>query len=126
MVSGGGETVRPLTSMSFKDNYGALNYYFVEQKERQSTTIFPGVELGTAQNTQSTSDLSELVLDWWWSSTSGGGGSQIWVIPACKGTKTDVRYSQINGSNLYEMEKTDVHFWERHKLNRGGWSGWSD
>lgn len=125
IVSGGGENIRPLSSISFKDQYGNLNYYYVEQKERQSTTIFPGVAKGTAESAAAESNLSELVLEWWWASTSGGGGSQLWVIPSCKGNKKDVRYTQINGSNLYELDRTDTQLWERHRLNTNGWSGWA-
>lgn len=125
IVSGGGESIRPLSALSFKDQNGNLNYYFVEQKDRQTTTVSPGVSLSTAQAAASSSSLSELALEWWWSSTGGGGGSQLWVIPSCKGTKTDVRFSQIAGSNLYELDLSETHLWERHRLNQGSWTSWS-
>lgn len=126
IVTGGGESIRPLTSLSFKDQNGGLNYYFVEQKERQTATVFPGVTRQTAQATEASSSMSELVLDWWWASTGGDGGYQLWVVPSCKGTRTDPRYTQISGSNLYELDVTETHAWERHRLNRNAWSGWSD
>ena len=120
IVTGGGESIRPLSHISFINASGGLAYLFAEQKEKRTTTTHPGVSLSTAQSQGSTSGLVEEAINY------DTGVVRLWLIPSCKGVATNVRHSQINGSNLYNLEIEETHLWARRRYNREAWTNWSD
>ena len=91
MTSSGGELTRALKSFY---EWGS---FAIRQKSIYSTNTKPGVSLATAQAAHASDNLTAV---------SGGSGSLEWIIFDAEGTRTTVNYSQINGSNLYELNTT--------------------
>lgn len=77
--------------------------YYTYQRTISTITTMPGVSLGTAQAEQG--DMNMNFWEW-------PGGA---VEPACRGTMKHVAYSQINGSNLYQLTITNERIQVRGK-----------
>ena len=90
-TTGGGESTRTLKSFY---EWGA---FAIRQKSVTSTLRKCGVSLATAQNTHASDNLTAI---------NGGSGDLAWIIFDAEGTRTTVAYSQIGGSNLYELNVT--------------------
>ena len=108
--TGNGEVTSGGSSVSIFEHfiwYGAHNVY---QRTNTVTTRKAGVSLATAQGTTSECNMQTYQFTW--------GNSWHWS-PNCKGTKKEVAYSQIDGSNLYEMTIADSTI--AAKLDNGGW-----
>lgn len=107
---GNGETTGGGSSVSLYESfiwYGAHNVY---QRTTSTTTRKSGVSLETAKN--ESGDINMQTYQFTWS------GNWHWS-PNCKGTKKQVSYSQIGGSNLYELSITNETI--QAKLDGGGW-----
>lgn len=91
IVTGGGESIRPIKNLWW---YGA---HSLLQKAISSTLSKPGVSLSTAQGEHASSNLLPV---------ADGSGNLAWVLYDVRGTRTSVSYSQIGGSNLYELNVT--------------------
>ncbi len=104
VTSGGGSTVSVLIS-----GYEVGGYFVCYQRSTATTNRRSGVSLEVAQGEKGESDMR---------SHTWPGGMQT---PACKGTRKNVSYSQINGSNLYDLSVTTEVI--EVKLNDGGWNG---
>ena len=106
VVTGGGSTV------SLRSTGPAIGgAYYTYQRTNATVTQKNGVSLATAQGESGDMNLTY----WQWP----GGVYE----PACRGTKRDVSYSQINGSNLYALTITESTVQVRGK--QGSYdSGW--
>lgn len=91
VVTGGGESIRPIKNLWWYGSHTLL------QKTETLVTTKPGVSLHTAQAEHATSDLAP---------ASDGSGDSSWVLYDVRGTRTTPHYSQIGGSNLYELTVT--------------------
>ena len=108
--TGNGETTGGGSSVSLYEHfiwYGAHNVY---QRTKSTTTRKSGVSLETAKNESGDINMQTFQFNW--------GGNWHWS-PNCKGTKKQVSYSQIGGSNLYELSITNETI--QAKLDGGGW-----
>lgn len=108
--TGNGETTGGGSSVSLYEHfiwYGAHNVY---QRTKSTTTRKSGVSLETAKNESGDINMQTYQFNW--------GGNWHWS-PNCKGTKKNVSYSQIGGSNLYELSITNETI--QAKLDDGGW-----
>ena len=94
-VSSGGESGRTLKSFY---EWGG---FAIRQKCVTKTTAYHGVSLATAQQYHSSDALTAV---------GGGSDSLAWVIFDAEGKRTVVSYSQIDGSNLYDLEVTEETF----------------
>lgn len=108
--TGDGETTGGGSNVSLYEHfiwYGAHNIY---QRTTSTSTRKSGVSLAVAQAEQGDINMQthQFVYGsaWHWSQN-------------CKGTKTTVSYSQIGGSNLYELSITNETI--QAKLDNGGW-----
>lgn len=105
VVTGGGSVV------SLRSTGPAVGgAYYTYQRTKTTVKQRNGVSLATAQGENGDMDLRY----WQWP-----GGA---VEPACRGTKRDVSYSQINGSNLYSLTITDSVLEVRGK--QGTYDSW--
>ncbi len=91
IVSGGGESTRPLKS------FYEWGTFAIRQKSVTQTVKYPGVSKATAEGTHCGENLTAV---------NGGSGDLAWIIFDAEGTRTDVSYSQISDSNLYELYVT--------------------
>ena len=91
IVTGGGEAIHPIKNLWW---YGA---HTLIQKTVSTTLSKPGVSLSMAQNEHAESNLLPV---------ADGSGNLAWVLYDVRGTRTAVNYSQIGGSNLYELTIT--------------------
>ena len=91
IVTGGGENIRPIKNLWWYGSHTLL------QKSVSYTLSKPGVSLSDAQSEHATSDLLPV---------SDGSYNQTWVLYDVRGRRTSVNYSQIGGSNLYELSVT--------------------
>lgn len=89
VVVGGGSSARTLKAGY---EYGA---HAIRQRSVTSTLRKAGVSLSAAQAAAVASDNLSAI--------GGGYGSGAWVIFDAEGTRTTADYSQIGGSNLYEL-----------------------
>lgn len=108
--NGNGETTGGGSSVSLYEHfiwYGAHNVY---QRTTSTTTRKSGVSLATAKAEQGDLNMQTHQFTF--------GASWHWS-PNCKGTKKQVSYSQIGGSNLYELSITNETI--QAKLDNGGW-----
>lgn len=108
--TGNGETTGGGSSVSLYEHfiwYGAHNVY---QRTESKTTRKSGVSLATAEAEKGDINMQTYQFNW--------GGNWHWS-PNCKGTKKQVSYSQIGGSNLYELSITNETI--QAKLDGGGW-----
>lgn len=103
-VTGGGSSVSLYEHFIW---YGAHNVY---QRTTSKTTRRCGVSLATAEAEHGDLNMQTYQFNW--------GGNWHWS-PNCKGTKKQVSYSQIGGSNLYELSVTNETI--AAKLDSGGW-----
>lgn len=106
VVSGGGSNVSV-----FWTGWGAYpdtSMHTVYQRVESSTNTRNGVSLETAQGEHGDANMQ---------SHSFNGGLPI---PAAKGTRSSVQYSQINGSNLYALSVTTETV--AVKLDNGSWN----
>ena len=91
IVTGGGENIRPIKNLWW------FGFHTLLQKSVSSVLSKPGVSLSAAQGVHATSDLKAV---------TDGSGSEQWILYDARGTRTYVNYSQIGGSNLYELNVT--------------------
>ena len=103
-VTGGGETDNLLKSFWW---YGG---YAVRQKCVTTVTRIAGVEKTTAQGYHSSANLTNV---------GGGSVDLAWIIYDAEGDRTNVSYSQIDGSNLYEVTITREDLTARLSSTRG-------
>lgn len=103
---GGGVTV--LLRSTGPDSAGA---WYVYQRVTSVVTQKNGVSLATAQAT--TGDIN--MNYWTW--------PRGMVEPGCRGTRSMTSYSQINGSNLYQLQVTNETVQVRGKQGTYD-SGW--
>ena len=87
-IIGGGESTRTLKSFY---EWGA---FAIRPQSVTNTLRKSGVSLATAQATHVSDNLTAI---------GGGYGDLAWIIFDAEGTRTTVSYSQIGGSNLYEL-----------------------
>ena len=114
VITGGSETVHPLQLVLFDGIYHAI-----DQKTRTKTTVKRGVRRETAIGASGSQNISNYVI---YKLVTGENSSYSeYVVPSCMGTKTDVSFSQINGSNLYELAETETRLQIRD--NGGSWQG---
>ena len=108
--TGSGETTGGAANVSLYESfiwYGAHNVY---QRTVSTTTRKSGVSLAVAQ--AETGDINMASYQFTWS------GNYHWSNN-CKGTRRQVSYSQIGGSNLYELSITNETIQAR--LDGGSW-----
>lgn len=87
VTTGGGESTRQFGSLV----YGGA--HIVMQKTVSTVTKRSGVSLETAKAEKSSLSLATKTFSW----------ANIYPWVGCCGTSKDVSYSQIEGSNLYEL-----------------------
>ena len=110
--SGNGETSGGGSSVSLFCNGPAVGgAYYGYQRVKTEVNVKNGVSDVTAKAAQGDMNLTH--YQW-----PGGG-----VTPACKGSKTSVSFSQINGSNLYALTTTEETIQFRAKQGNFD-SGW--
>lgn len=108
VVTGGGSSVGLYEHFFW---FGAHNVY---QRTNSSTNKKAGVSLSTAQAAQGSCDMQSHQFSW-----SIANGTANHLSPNCKGSKSNVSYSQIDGSNLYELvTETET---VQAKLDNGSW-----
>jgi len=105
VVTGGSDTISTL------ERYVWGGVHTIFQRNVQTTTVKSGVSLSTAQ--QETSDVVLSNATFW-------NGSLSWTSFNCKGTDKSVSYSQISGSNLYQL--TIVNKTLSARNDNGGWA----
>lgn len=108
--SGNGVTTNGGSSVSIYEHfifYGGHNVY---QRTGSKTTRKSGVSLATAEAEKGDINMQNYQFNW--------GAAWHWT-PNCKGTKKQVSYSQIGGSNLYELSITNETI--QAKLDNGDW-----
>lgn len=108
VVTSGGTRIDVLEAFPY---YGT---HHVHQKVKTVNTSFPGVSLATAQDPSNDGwcvmHTFEVQIGW----------GTYYVVDAY-GTKRNSSYSQINGSNLYELTVTDETY--QANLDSGEWVG---
>lgn len=104
VVVGGSDTISQF------ERYVWGGAHTVFQRCVETVTKRSGVSLATAQNETSSMNLSNAIF---WNN------SLNWTSFNCKGTTKDVAYSQIAGSNLYELTITERTLTARN--DNGGW-----
>ena len=106
VVTGGGSVV------SLRSSGPAVGgAYYTYQRINSTVTTKNGVSLATAQ-----AAAGDMSLNYW----QWPGGA---VEPASRGTRSSVQYSQINGSNLYQLQTTSESIAVRGKQGTYD-SGW--
>lgn len=108
--TGAGVVVGGSDTISQFERYVWGGAHTVFQRCVEKVTRKSGVSLVTAQAETSSMNLSNAVF---WN------GSLNWTSFNCKGTTTDVAYSQIAGSNLYELTITERTLTARN--DNGSW-----
>ncbi len=94
-TTGGGEAVTNFMRHVFN------GLHIVHQKKTTVVNRKAGVSLAAAQSAGGSCTLTDHTF---WI------GSAWYAAPSCKGTVVGTQYSQINGSNLYELTTTtDVY-----------------
>lgn len=91
VTTSGGDNIRVFGSLV----YGGA--HIVQQKTVSTVTRKSGVSLQTAQAEKSSLSLKTATFSW----------ANIYPWVGCCGTQKDVSYSQINGSNLYDLVITN-------------------
>lgn len=112
--SGQGETTGGGSTVSLYEHFAFGGAHNVYQRTTSYTNRKAGVSLATAQAAQG--DCNMQTHQFAWSIT--GGTAKHWS-PNCKGSKSSVSYSQINGSNLYELVTETETI--QAKLDNGVW-----
>lgn len=106
VVTGGGSTT------SLRSTGPAVGgAYYTYQRKKSAVVTKNGVSLATAQSVDGDIDLNY----WQWP-----GGI---VEPACRGTQTEVSFSQVADSNLYILNITNTSVQVRGKQGTYD-SGW--
>ena len=95
--SGNGETIGGNESTRTLKSFYEWGAFAIRQKSVTKTVRKSGVSLATAEGTHATDELTAI---------AGGSGDLAWVIFDAEGTRTVIAYSQIGGSNLYELNVT--------------------
>lgn len=108
--TGTGVVVGGSDSISQFERYMWGGAHTVFQRCVETVTKKSGVSLAEAQGVKSSKDLSNATF---WN------GSLSWTSFNCKGTDQDVAYSQIAGSNLYELTITNRTMSARN--DNGAW-----
>ena len=107
IVSGGGSSTNVFETRLW---YGFHTCY---QKKTTVNTVYPGVGITRAQQEIGAISMSDFF--------GGNYPNGIWRrYSNAKGTQKSVSYSQINGSNLYELSVTNDSI--AAKEDNGGWS----
>ena len=111
--SGNGETTGGGSTVTLHLTGPAVGgAYYIYQRTTTVVTAKNGVSLATAQ-----AESGDMNLTYWqWRPGSI-------PVPACRGAKKSVSYSQINGSNLYALQITDETIQVRGKQGADD-SGW--
>ena len=109
-ITGGGSTISVYENFIW---YGAHNVY---QRRTATNTRRAGVSLATAQAEVSTMAMSSHQFNW-----TSSGASHYHISPNCYGTQKQVGYSQIGGSNLYELKIENSTIQAR--MDNGSWVG---
>jgi len=91
VVTGGGQQNHTLRSFAILGG----GSFAVRGKTITTTTVKNGVSLSTAQGEACSDSLTGVC---------GGSGSLAWAIFDCEGSRKQVSYTQINGSNLYALQ----------------------
>lgn len=105
VVASGGSNVSVYEYFVF---FGPHNVY---QQIDAEVTRKSGVSLSTARGTKSSISMSDNTFTF---------GSGAWHIsPNCKGTRRNVSFSQLNGSNLYELQISNETI--KARLDNGAW-----
>ena len=104
VVVGGSDTISQF------ERYVWGGAHTVFQRCVEKVTRKSGVSLGTAQTEKSSMNLSNALF---WNGTLNHTSFN------CKGTTKDVSYSQIAGSNLYDLTITERTLSARN--DNGGW-----
>ena len=104
VTSGGGSTVTPFESRIW---YG---YHTAYQKRTSTVNRKLGVSLATAQQAEGSSSLNHHTFV---------NGMITRTYFNCKGSETQVSYSQIGDSNLYELTTTTTDINVRE--DNGAW-----
>lgn len=105
VVSSGGSNVSVYEHFVF---FGPHNVYQqIDTEVRRKS----GVSLFVARNEKSAINMSDNTFNW---------DSGRWHIsPNCKGTRKNVSFSQLNGSNLYELQIATETI--KARLDNGAW-----
>lgn len=104
VVTGGG------SSPSIFEHFVWMGSHNVYQLTDATTVKRNGVSLATAQAEKGNTNMQDYRFTY---------GSSWYVAMNCKGTRKIVSYSQIGGSNLYELTVTTETV--KAKLDSGGW-----
>lgn len=104
IVSGGGSSTNVFQTMIW---YGFHTCY---QRKTTTNTVYPGVTLARAQQEESSISMSELYIV---------SGMVTRLYPNARGTQKTANYTQIGGSNLYELSVTNDSI--AAKEDNGGW-----
>ncbi|MBR4651816.1 MAG: hypothetical protein IKO72_00515 [Kiritimatiellae bacterium] len=103
-VTAGGE------SISVFQRYIWNGTHVCYQRKASTSTRKSGVSLSTAQNEQSSLSVEDITFYI---------GSAWYSAPGAKGREKSVSYSQIDGSNLYELNIEETV--TSAKLDNGAW-----
>jgi len=112
--TGNGETTGGGSSVSVLERFVWYGGHVVWQRSTTSTNRKGGVSLATAEAARGTCSLSDKNFTW-----VSGNVSCSHMALGCKGSRSDVSWSQISGSNLYELVTTNEHL--EVKFDNGGW-----
>ena len=108
VTTGGGSNISLLNHVVW---HGSHNLY---QRTESKTTRKSGVSKETAENEKSDINMSTHTFTF----PIPNGTANI-TAANCKGTKKQVSYTQINGSNLYELSITNETV--QAKMDNGSW-----
>lgn len=106
VVASGGSNVSVYEYFIF---FGPHNVY---QQIDAEVTRKSGVSLATARGTKSSISMSDHRFTW-------DSGNKWKISTNCKGTRRNVSFSQLNGSNLYELQISNETI--KARLDNGEW-----
>ena len=110
--SGNGETTSGGSEILNFARYVAWGQVHNIYQRRTSATVRKnGVSLSTAQGVEGSHNMSDCQF--------ASGQADAYLAIASKGTKSSTSYSQITGSNLYELNVTTDTY--AIKKDSGGW-----
>ena len=109
-ITGGGSTI------TVYENFVYAGMHNVYQRRTSTNTRRAGVSLATAQAEGSTMNMRSVTFTW-----SSPGATYTHLSPNAVGTEKQVGYSQISGSNLYELQIANSSVQAR--LDNGNWTG---
>ena len=110
--SGNGETTGGGSDITIFATYIAWGTpHTIYQRRNSATTRKNGVSLATAQGTEGNISMSDHEFQ--------PGYADRYLAVLSKGTKSTVTYSQISGSNLYELDVTTDNY--AVKKDSGSW-----